>query len=128
MALGCLVHTKVYYLFAKEFTLVTDLKKGEVCETLVQVPLYKMMIKTEKTTIEKISTLTYHTMFITEENQINNLRIFITYLSASNCLSFLSRLYYYTVTISVCTLLKILQQLIYYKPLSNHQSSFDQYH
>lgn len=40
VVLLCLVHTKVYYLFVKESTLVNDLRKGEVCETLFQVPFF----------------------------------------------------------------------------------------
>lgn len=39
VAFCCPVHTKVYYLLVKEFPLVIDLRKGEVCETLFQVPL-----------------------------------------------------------------------------------------
>lgn len=37
VVLLCLVYIKVYYLFVKEFILVNDLRKGEVCEILFYV-------------------------------------------------------------------------------------------
>lgn len=72
VVLLCLVHTKVYYLFVKESILVNDLRKGEVCETLFQVPFF---IIRWGLNLCDIAEKNNHWKFVTEENQIPDLRI-----------------------------------------------------
>lgn len=72
VVLLCLVHTKVYYLFVKESTLVNHLRKGEVCETLFQVPFFIIRWGLKLCDIAEKNN---HWKFVTEENQIHDLRI-----------------------------------------------------